>query len=51
VLGLHGPDPAGPVGRGVQKSLIVRAVADAVSTELERFTVHGILMGDVTHPV
>ena len=53
VLGLHGPDPACPVGRDVQRSLIAldRAVADAVSTELERFTVHGILMGDATHPV
>ncbi len=49
VLGLHGPDPACPVGRGVQKSLhaLDRAVADAVTTELERFTVQDVLTRDV----
>lgn len=45
VLGLHGPDPACPVGRSVQTSLIAldRAVAGAVATELERFTVDDVL--------
>ncbi len=52
VLGLHGPDPACAIGRGVQKSLTAldRAVADAVATELERFTVHDVLVGGVTAP-
>jgi Rrf2 family protein len=52
VLGLHGPDPACPVGRSVQKSLTVldRAVGDAVAAELERFTVHDILMQGVATP-
>ena len=46
VLGLHGPDPACPVGRGVQRSVTVldRAVADALAAELERVTVHDVLM-------
>jgi Rrf2 family protein len=45
VLGLHGPDPACPVGRSVQKSLAAlnAAVANAVESELQRFTVHDIL--------
>jgi Rrf2 family protein len=52
VLGLHGPDPACPVGRGVQTSLTAldRAVADAVATELERFTVQDVLTRDVAKP-
>lgn len=46
VLGLHGPDPACPVGRSVQKSLTAldRAVADAVATELKRVTVYDVLV-------
>ena len=46
VLGLHGPNPDCPVGRGVQQSLVAidRSVADAVSTELGRFTVHDVLL-------
>ena len=49
VLGLHGPDPACPIGRGVQTSLIAldQAVAGAVATELERFTVNDVLMQNV----
>lgn len=49
VLGLHGPDPACAVGRNVQKSLTAldQAVANAVATELERFTVHDIVMQGV----
>ncbi|MEZ0092306.1 Rrf2 family transcriptional regulator [Streptacidiphilus sp. EB129] len=49
VLGLHGPDPACPVGRSVQQSLTAldRAVADAVAAELDQFTVHDILMQGV----
>lgn len=49
VLGLHGPDPGCEVGRGVQESLISldRAVADAVATQLERFTVHDVLVHGV----
>ncbi len=45
VLGLHGPDPACPVGRSVQMSLTAldRAVADAVASELGRFTVADLL--------
>lgn len=52
VLGLHGPDPACPVGRNVQESLTAldRAVADAVATELERFTVNDVLTRDVAKP-
>lgn len=52
VLGLHGPDPACAVGRGVQTSLINldHLVADAVATELERFTVRDVLMQGVTTP-
>lgn len=53
VLGLHGPDPACAVGRGVQKSLTTldRMVAGAVAAELERFTVRDVLEGDVVHQV
>ncbi|TDD80172.1 Rrf2 family transcriptional regulator [Actinomadura rubrisoli] len=49
VLGLHGPDPSCSVGRSVQQSLTAldRAVADAVTTELGRFTVHDVLNQDV----
>ncbi|PRY39022.1 Rrf2 family transcriptional regulator [Umezawaea tangerina] len=52
VLGLHGPDPACAVGRGVQESLTAldRAVAGAVATELEKVTVHDVLAGKVTSP-
>lgn len=52
VLGLHGPDPACPVGRGVQEALtaVERAVADAVATELDRFTVQDVLTGGVGRP-
>ncbi|MET1076075.1 MAG: transcriptional regulator, partial [Umezawaea sp.] len=53
VLGLHGPDPTCAVGRGVQESLTAldHAVAGAVATELERFTVHDVLAGTVTKSV
>ncbi|GAA1931903.1 Rrf2 family transcriptional regulator [Streptantibioticus ferralitis] len=53
VLGLHGPDPACAVGRGVQKALtdLDRTVADAVATELERFTVRDILRQCAATPV
>lgn len=46
VLGLHGPAPDCPVGREVQRSLTAldNAVAEAVAAELERFTVHDVLM-------
>ncbi|MCT2582744.1 Rrf2 family transcriptional regulator [Actinophytocola gossypii] len=49
VLGLHGPDPACPVGRDIQSALTAldHAVADAVATELGRFTVHDVLTGRV----
>jgi|SRR5690606_16340499 len=52
ILGLHGPDPSCPVGRGVQKSLLTldRAVADAVTAELEQFTVHDVLTGALASP-
>lgn len=52
VLGLHGPNPDCPVGRGVQDSLTVldRGVADAVEAELRRFTVHDVLKGAVAAP-
>jgi Rrf2 family protein len=52
ILGLHGPDPACPVGRGVQQSLTTldRAVANAVATELEQFTVHDVLTGNLATP-
>jgi Rrf2 family protein len=47
VLGLHGPDPACAVGRSVQRSLAAldHAVADALSAELENFTVRDVLHG------
>lgn len=47
VLGLHGPDPACAVGRGVQGALteLDRSVAGAVAAELRRFTVRDILLG------
>ncbi|WNV88043.1 Rrf2 family transcriptional regulator [Umezawaea sp. Da 62-37] len=53
VLGLHGPDPSCAVGRGVQESLTAldHAVAGAVATELERFTVHDVLAGKVAESV
>jgi DNA-binding IscR family transcriptional regulator len=53
VLGLHGPDPSCAVGRGVQQSLATldRAVAGAVATELERFTVNDVLTGALAAPV
>ena len=46
VLGLHGPDPACPVGRTVQESLTAldREVAAAVGRELERTTVHDVVV-------
>ncbi|MGN9784928.1 Rrf2 family transcriptional regulator [Nonomuraea sp. ZG12] len=52
ILGLHGPDPACAVGRGVQESLTTldRAIADAVATELEQFTVHDVLTGELATP-
>jgi Rrf2 family protein len=52
ILGLHGPDPACAVGRGVQESLTTldRAIADAVATELEQFTVHDVLTGQLATP-
>lgn len=45
VLGLHGPNPECPVGRGVQETLtaVDGNVADAVEAELGRFTVHDVL--------
>jgi DNA-binding IscR family transcriptional regulator len=47
VLGLHGPNPACAVGRGVQQALLVidRSVADAVATDLRRRTVRDVLVG------
>lgn len=50
VLGLHGPAPDCTVGRGIQKTLTAldRAVAGAVTAELERFTVHDVLIGAIT---
>ena len=52
VLGLHGPDPACPVGRSVQDSLTAldQVVAGAVATELERFTVHDVLTPGIAQP-
>ncbi|MER7668211.1 Rrf2 family transcriptional regulator [Kitasatospora sp. NPDC096128] len=52
VLGLHGPDPACEIGRGVQRSLTAldRAIAGAVAAELERFTVQDVLTGAVARP-
>lgn len=52
VLGLHGPDPGCAVGRSVQSSLVAldQAVAGAVATELDRFTVHDILTRGATSP-
>jgi hypothetical protein len=45
VLGLHGPDPACPVGRGVQAALVSldNRVAGATTAELERLTLHDLL--------
>ncbi|MGW0877931.1 Rrf2 family transcriptional regulator [Streptomyces sp. NPDC002740] len=47
VLGLHGPDPACPTGRTVQRTLteLDRTVADAVATALGRYTVQDVLDG------
>lgn len=47
VLGLHGPNPDCPVGRGVQAALrsVDEGVADAVRTELGRLTVADVLRG------
>ncbi|WP_375504674.1 Rrf2 family transcriptional regulator [uncultured Jatrophihabitans sp.] len=46
LLGLHGPNPSCEVGRSVQHSLAALddAVTRAVADELERFTVHDILL-------
>lgn len=45
VLGLHGPDPACPVGRSVQNSLTAldHLVFQALTAELAKFTVHDVL--------
>ena len=45
VLGLHGPNPACPVGRNIQTTLhaLDRAVAAAVEAELERTTIQDVL--------
>lgn len=45
VLGLHGPNPACPVGRNIQTSLhaLDRAVAAAVEAELGRTTIQDVL--------
>ena len=45
VLGLHGPNPSCPVGRGVQKSLTAldQAVAGSVQTELDHLNVSDVL--------
>ncbi|MCS7475535.1 Rrf2 family transcriptional regulator [Umezawaea endophytica] len=53
VLGLHGPNPTCEVGRDVQESLTAldRVVADAVATELARFTVHDVLTRAVPKPL
>lgn len=50
VLGLHGPDPACPIGRNIQESLtcLDQMVADAVAAELERFTVLDVLTRALT---
>jgi Rrf2 family protein len=46
LLGLHGPDPACAVGRSVQNSLAAldQVVTGAVTAELERITVHDMLI-------
>lgn len=45
VLGLHGPNPSCPVGRGIQRSLTAldRTVAAAVEAELAQTTVSDLL--------
>lgn len=45
VLGLHGPNPACPVGRGVQAALVDldRAVSDRVRAELAGVTIADLL--------
>lgn len=47
LLGLHGPNPACSVGRGVQESLIAidRAAAGAAEAALSRFTIRDVLRG------
>lgn len=52
VLGLHGPNPACAVGRNVQKSLTAldKMVAEAVTAELEQFTIYDIVSHDTRRP-
>ena len=52
VLGLHGPDPACPIGRSVQRSLVAldQAIASAIETELAEFTVQDVLTPDRVKP-
>jgi Rrf2 family protein len=49
VLGLHGPDPACPVGRSIQQSLtdLDARARQAVRTELDRVTVADLAAGVV----
>ncbi len=48
VLGLHRPNLDCPVGRSVQNSLITldRVVTDGLVRELDRHTVHDLVVGD-----
>lgn len=53
VLGLHGPNPACPVGRGVQAALedLDRAVAERVRAELAGVTIADLLQRTLAgHP-
>jgi Rrf2 family protein len=52
VLGLHGPDPACPVGRGVQAALVAldTRVAGAITAELEQLTAHDLLLTAAPSP-
>jgi Rrf2 family protein len=48
VLGVHRPNPDCPVGRSVQESLVAldRVVVDGLVRELDRHTVHDLVVGD-----
>lgn len=48
VLGMHGPDPACPVGRRVQAALVALdgRVAGAIAAELDQLTVHDLLVAE-----
>ncbi len=53
VLAVHRPNPDCPVGRSVQDSLVAldRVVADGLVRELDRHTVHDLVMGDAASMV